>query len=205
MRVLLADDHPLALAAVRVLLEGAADLEVVGEARSGSQVLPRAREAKPDIVVLDLNLPELDGLTCLERLTAEFPKAAVVVCSGEANEDDVEAVRLGGARAFVAKAGDPDEIPVALRAAAAGEPFRVYGAPERRRRPNEDLGLSERETTLLQTLARGRSGQRRRGRGEQLRETASCPAASPRSQERGENRLLRRLGSLRRAHQARSP
>ncbi|TMK95350.1 MAG: response regulator transcription factor [Actinobacteria bacterium] len=159
MRVLLADDHPLALAAVRVLLEGAADLEVVGEARSGSQVLPRAREAKPDIVVLDLNLPELDGLTCLERLTAEFPKAAVVVCSGEANEDDVEAVRLGGARAFVAKAGDPDEIPVALRAAAAGEPFRVYGAPERRRRPNEDLGLSERETTLLQTLARGLSNQ----------------------------------------------
>ena len=159
MRVLLADDHPLALAAVRVLLEGAADLEVVGEARSGSQVLPRAREARPDIVVLDLNLPELDGLTCLERLTAEFPKAAVVVCSGEANEDDVEAVRLGGARAFVAKAGDPDEIPVALRAAAAGEPFRVYGAPERRRRPNEDLGLSERETTLLQTLARGLSNQ----------------------------------------------
>ena len=159
MRVLLADDHPLALAAVRVLLEGAADLEVVGEARSGSQVLPRAREAKPDIVVLDLNLPELDGLTCLERLTAEFPKAAVVVCSGEANEDDVEAVRLGGARAFVAKAGDPDEIPVALRAAAAGEPFRVYGAPERRRRPNEDLGLSERETTLLETLARGLSNQ----------------------------------------------
>src|SRR2546423_9105246 len=120
MRVLLADDHPLALAAMRIFLIDEADLEVVGEARSGSQVLPCAREAKPDIVLLDLNLPELDGLTCLERLIAEFPKLVVVVCSGEANEDDVESVRLRGARAFVAKTGDPDELAVALRAAAAG-------------------------------------------------------------------------------------
>lgn len=157
MRVLLVDDHPLALAAMRVLLIGEADLEVVDEARSGSQVLPRARAAKPDVVLLDLNLPELDGLTCLERLMAEFPELVVVVCSGEANENDVEAVRLRGARAFVAKTGDPDELPVALRAAGAGEPFRVYGAPESSRRPNEELGLSEREGVLLQTLARGLS------------------------------------------------
>jgi DNA-binding NarL/FixJ family response regulator len=159
MRVLVVDDHPLAVAAIRALLEADRDFEIVAEALSGSQVLPRARESAPDVVLLDLNLPELDGLTCLKRLTAEFPELPVVACSGEADEHDVESVRSQGARGFVTKAGDPDEIPRALRAALADEAFRVYGTLEVRRHPSEDLGLSERETALLQTLARGLSNQ----------------------------------------------
>lgn len=159
MRVLVADDHPLAAAAMRAVLESAGEFEVVAEASSGSQVLPRAREAAPDIVLLDLRLPELDGLVCLERLTAEFPELPVVVCSGEAGEEDVEAVRLRGGRALVTKAGDPDELVVALRAGAAGEPFQVYGTLETRPQPSEELGLSERETALLRTLALGLSNQ----------------------------------------------
>ena len=158
MKVLLADDHPLALAAMRALLE-ADGVEVVAEAHAGSQVLPRARDAKPDLVVLDLNLPELHGLTCLERLASEFPELPVVVCSGEATEEDLDAVQARGARAFVGKGGDPDDIPRAVRAVAAGEDFAVYGGVERFRRPNEDLGLSEREAALLCTLARGLSNQ----------------------------------------------
>ena len=159
MRVLLADDHPLALAAMRAVLEADGEFEVVAEARTGSQVLPRARESAPDVVLLDLNLPELHGLACLERLGDQFPELPVVVCSGDANEEDVEAVRLRGARAFVGKAGDPDELPAAMRTAADGEDFLVYGAPEPHRRPDEDLGLSERESALLRTLARGLSNQ----------------------------------------------
>jgi DNA-binding NarL/FixJ family response regulator len=158
MKVLIADDHPLALAAMRALLE-ADGHEVVAEAHAGSQVLPRARDVRPELVLLDLNLPELHGLTCLERLEAEFPELAVVVCSGEATEEDVEAVRERGARAFIGKAGDPDDIPKAVEAAAAGESFAVYGGVDRFRRPNEDLGLSEREAALLCTLARGLSNQ----------------------------------------------
>jgi DNA-binding NarL/FixJ family response regulator len=159
MRVLLADDHPLALAAMRAVLEATGEFEVVAVAHSGSQVLPRAREAYPDIVLLDLNLPELHGLACLERLGDQFPDLPVVVCSGDANEEDVESVRLRGARAFVGKAGDPEELPVAMRTAADGEDFRIYSAPEPHRRPDEDLGLSERESALLRTLARGLSNQ----------------------------------------------
>ena len=159
MRVLIAEDHPLAAAAMRAVIEAEGGFEVVGEARSGSQVLPRARELKPDLVLLDLRLPELDGLACLERLAAEFPEVPVVVCSGEAGEEDVEAVRLRGACAFVTKAGDPDGLAVALRAAADGEPFEVYGALDSGRRPSEHLGLSEREAALLVTLARGLSNQ----------------------------------------------
>jgi DNA-binding NarL/FixJ family response regulator len=159
MRVLIAEDHPLAAAAMRAVLEADGAFEVVGEARSGSQVLPRARELRPDLVLLDLMLPELDGLACLERLANEFPEVPVVVCSGQAEQQDVDAVRERGACAFVTKAGDPDNLPVALRGAADGDPFEVYGELETPRRASEDLGLSEREASLLATLARGLSNQ----------------------------------------------
>jgi len=159
MRVLIAEDHPLAAAAMRAVIEAEGGFEVVGEALSGSQVLPRARELKPDLVLLDLMLPELDGLACLERLANEFPEVPVVVCSGEAEHEDVEAARERGACAFVTKAGDPSNLPVALRGAADGDPFAVYGDIESPRRPSEDLGLSEREAALLATLARGLSNQ----------------------------------------------
>jgi DNA-binding NarL/FixJ family response regulator len=159
MRVLIAEDHPLAAAAMRAVIEVDGGFEVVGEARSGSQVLPRARELRPDLVLLDLMLPELDGLTCLERLANEFPEVPVVVCSGQADEEGVKAARERGACAFVTKTGDPDNLPVALRAAADGDPFAVYGELETPRRASEDLGLSEREAALLATLARGLSNQ----------------------------------------------
>src|SRR2546423_5200159 len=138
MRVLIADDHPLAAAAMRAVLEAEGGFEVVGEARSGSQVLPRARELKPDVVLLDLMLPELDGLACLERLANEFPEVPVVVCSGLAERGDVDAAQERGACAFVTKAGDPGNPPVATRAAAHGAPVAVYGELESPRRPSED-------------------------------------------------------------------
>jgi DNA-binding NarL/FixJ family response regulator len=159
MRVLIAEDHPLAAAAMRAVLEVDGGFEVVGEARSGSQVLPRTRELRPDLVLLDLMLPELDGLVCLERLANEFPEVPVVVCSGLAERGDVEAAQERGACAFVTKSGDPGNLPVALRAAADGDPFAVYGELETPRRASEDLGLSEREAALLATLARGLSNQ----------------------------------------------
>ena len=159
MRVLIAEDHPLAAAAMRAVLEADGGFEVVGEARSGSQVLPRARDLRPDLVLIDLMRPELDGLTCLERLANEFPEVPVVVCSGLAEQEDVDAARERGACAFVMKSGDPAQLPVALRAAADGDPFEVYGEIETPRRASEDLGLSEREAALLATLARGLSNQ----------------------------------------------
>jgi DNA-binding NarL/FixJ family response regulator len=158
MKVLVADDHPLALSAMRALLE-ADGHEVVAEAHAGSQVLPRTRDAQPELVLLDLNLPELHGLLCLERLEGEFPELPVVVCSGEATDEDVEAVRTRGARAFVGKGGDPEDVLRAVESAASGESFEVYGGVDRFRRPDEDLGLSEREAALLRTLARGLSNQ----------------------------------------------
>src|SRR5207249_4035238 len=81
LRVLLADDHPLILWAYRHELERSGDFEIVGEVRTGSQVVPRAGQAAPDVVLLDLSLPEVGGLECLVRLRARHPDIRVVICS----------------------------------------------------------------------------------------------------------------------------
>ena len=78
LRVLLADDHPLMIAAVRSALESEKDFEIVGEATSGSQVMPLVSSARPDVVLIDLRLPEVDGLTCLERIREKHPSVKVV-------------------------------------------------------------------------------------------------------------------------------
>ena len=81
MKVLIADDHPLILAGIRRALEEAEGIEVVGEARVGSQVLPLVSQLNPDLVMLDVRMPEMDGLTCLDRIKERHPKVKVVMLS----------------------------------------------------------------------------------------------------------------------------
>ena len=80
-RVLIADDHPLILAGIKRALEEADGFEVVAEARIGSQVLPLVSQTKPDLALLDLRMPEMDGLTCLDRIRKEHPQVKVVILS----------------------------------------------------------------------------------------------------------------------------
>ena len=81
LRVLVADDHRLMQAAIRRALAGADDFEIVHEVSVGSHVVPAVRETAPDVVLLDLRMPELDGLSCLERLRKHDPTVAVVILS----------------------------------------------------------------------------------------------------------------------------
>ena len=79
MRVLLADDHRLLLEGIRSVLEDEPDIEVVGEAHSGSQVLPLVNQLDPDVVLLDLRMPGMDGFACLELLRQRYPGVKVVM------------------------------------------------------------------------------------------------------------------------------
>ena len=81
MRVLIADDHPLILAGIKRALEEADGFDVVAEASSGSQVLPLVSQTNPDLALLDLRMPEMDGLTCLDRIRKQHPKVKVVILS----------------------------------------------------------------------------------------------------------------------------
>ena len=81
MKVLIADDHRLMRAGIRAALEHAEDIEIVGEADTGSQVLPLIGQKDPDLVLLDIRMPQMDGLTCLDRIRKRHPKVKVVILS----------------------------------------------------------------------------------------------------------------------------
>jgi DNA-binding NarL/FixJ family response regulator len=159
LRLVVADDHGLMVEAVRIALAKRVDLEIVGVAETGSQVLPVVQQTQPDLVVLDLRMPGMDGLTCIRLLRERFPEVKIAVLSGlDANDTVDEAMRLG-ASAFISKSVDPAELPDALVAAMAEEPVRaLIGRGEARHGAAvREVGLTERELEILQALGEGRS------------------------------------------------
>jgi len=158
LRLLLADDHPLILWAYRYELERAGGFEIVAEVHTGSQVLPRTGQTSPDVVLLDIGLPELDGLACLARLRATHPEIQVVICSGSSDPEQIEAARSAGAAGYVVKSLAAEELPDAIASALEGPGFAVFGVEEGAAPADELLaGLSDRELSMLRTLARGLS------------------------------------------------
>ena len=159
LRVLVADDHRLMQAAIRRALAGADDFEIVHEVSVGSHVLPAVRETAPDVVLLDLRMPELDGLSCLERLRKHDPAVAVVILSSYSDPEQIEAARHGGARGYVVKTVEPVDLATVLRTALSSTSFTVWGAEagQEAERPSGATVLSERETAVLDAVARGLS------------------------------------------------
>src|SRR5919108_3249502 len=103
LKVLIADDHRLMLKAMRLSLEEADDLEIVGEATSGSQVLPLVAQTSPDLVLLDIRMPGMDGLAVLQRLRERYPQVRVAVLSAVEDPTVMQAAFSRGARAFIVK------------------------------------------------------------------------------------------------------
>jgi DNA-binding NarL/FixJ family response regulator len=156
LKVLLADDHRLILAATRLVLEQADDIELVGEATSGSQVLPLIARTNADLVLLDIRMPEMDGLTCLDRIRKTHPDVAVVVMSGCDDPETISAALARGARSFISKLIDPRDLPSALRLAAEGGVYNsVSSVPTQRDPEAESAGLTPSEQRVLEALARG--------------------------------------------------
>jgi len=157
LKVLLADDHPLVLTGIRAALAGAPDIEIVGEASSGAQVLPLVAHTSPDLVLLDLRLPELDGMLCLERIRQRHPDVKVVILSVLDDPDQIVQALQRGASAYIVKSIDSVDLAAAIRQAASGK-FYCLGplTPEERKQDNE-AGLSDREVEILQRVAQGLS------------------------------------------------
>lgn len=120
LRVILIDDHALVRAALRTVLEDAG-IEVAAEATNGEEGIRLAAEQRPDVVLLDLSMPDLSGIEVTRRLAAEVPDGRVLVFTGSAEEHDVREAVDAGASGYLLKDADPEEIVSAVKAVARGE------------------------------------------------------------------------------------
>jgi DNA-binding NarL/FixJ family response regulator len=157
LKVLIADDHRLMLHAIRLALADNEDIEIVGEADSGTKVLPLVGQTDPDIVLLDVRMPQIDGLTVLERLRERYPKVRVAMLSAVDDPAVVKAALNRGASAFIVKHIDPRDLAAAVRQAIEGAVFQPLGLLENGTGSANDADLSKRELTILQALQSGMS------------------------------------------------
>ncbi|MDX6277778.1 MAG: hypothetical protein QOJ72_1906 [Nocardioidaceae bacterium] len=120
-RVLIADDHPAYRRGLCLMLSGVDGLTVAGEAQTGLQAVAMAEELLPDVVIMDLRMPDLDGIEATRRLTGRPAPPAVIVLTMFDDDDSVFAAMRAGAQGYLLKDAEEDEIVRAIRAAAAGE------------------------------------------------------------------------------------
>jgi DNA-binding NarL/FixJ family response regulator len=167
LRVLLADDHPVIRDGLRTILGAEADLDVVGEAAGGDQAVELAMELQPDVVIMDIQMPRLDGIEATQRIVAASPHVAVLVLTMFEDDDSVFAAMRAGARGYLLKGAVQAEIVRAIRAVAGGEAIfgpavaqRViayFQAVDPATHPNVFPELTAREREVLELVAQGRS------------------------------------------------
>lgn len=157
-RVLVVDDHPVVRDGLRGMLDGQPDLEVVGEAADGQQAVARVARLAPDVVLMDLRMPGLDGVGATERIRAAHPGVAVLVLTTFDEDHDILRAVEAGATGYLLKDAPREELFRAVRAAARGETVLAPAVAARLLGPLRRGGgetLTERERAVLELVARG--------------------------------------------------
>lgn len=163
-RVLIADDHAVVRQGLRTFLEVQDDIEVVGEAADGEEAVALAQTLAPDVVVMDLVMPRVDGIEAIRRLRALDPQAKVIVLTSFADDEKVFAAVRAGAAGYLLKDVRPSELGEAIRTVSRGEALlhpavaaKLMQEFAHDERPPPAGVLTPRETDVLRLIARGRS------------------------------------------------
>jgi DNA-binding NarL/FixJ family response regulator len=160
LTVVIADDHPLMLAGIRRALERDESIEVVGEARSGPEVLDVIERSRPKVVLTDLQMPGTTGSELIEQIHTSWPEVRIVVLSVSDDQASINRSLEAGASAYIVKTAIPTEIAPVLSQAASGTVFQrvLCGTPAGNHAPESELAevdLTERERTVLESIAAG--------------------------------------------------
>ena len=172
VRVLIVDDHAIVRKGIRALLSEAGGFEVVGEASNGRSAVQAAEETKPDVILMDLLMPGMDGIEATRQITQRQPKTRILVLTSFAADNKVFPAIKAGALGYLLKDSSPDELVRAIRQVHRGEPslhptiarklLQEIARPVERQPAPE--ALTGREMTVLQLIAQGMSNQEIAGR-----------------------------------------
>lgn len=173
LRVFLADDHAVVREGLKALINGQAGMEVVGEAADGRTACARAREMRPDVVVMDVSMPEMNGVQATRQLRSQCPDVKVLALTVHEERSYLRDLIEAGAAGYILKRSAAEDLVHAVQVVARGDVYLdpsvtavVLGKLSRTRPPNDTSGLelSDRETEVLQLIAQGHSNKEIAGR-----------------------------------------
>jgi DNA-binding NarL/FixJ family response regulator len=161
IRVFIADDHTVVRQGLRMFLSDDPDLEIVGEAADGADAVRQVAQLKPDVVLMDLLMPVLDGIGAIGRIRADQPDTEVIALTSVLSDDAVVRAVKAGAIGYLLKEAEPEELRRAIKAAAAGQVHLTPKAAARLvrevRAPESPVELTDREIAVLRLLAGGKA------------------------------------------------
>ena len=192
IRVFLADDHAVVRYGLRLLLEAQGDIVIVGVASNGREAVHQAQRLQPDVMIVDIGMPELNGIEAIRQIHETTPSTRVVVLSIHSTAEHVYRALQAGALGYVLKESVGMEVVQAVRAAYAGQRYLsekiaeedIYGYTHRRQRESPLDSLSPREREVLQLTVEGKSSA----------EIAETLFLSPKTVETYRSRLMLKLG-----------
>jgi DNA-binding NarL/FixJ family response regulator len=169
IRILIADDHPLFRDGLRALLNSVPDTEVVGEATSGKEAIAIAASLQPDIILMDINMPVVNGIEATRTIMQASPHIGILVVTMFEDDDSVFAAMRAGARGYLLKGADQSEVLRAIHAVASGEAIfspaiavrlmRFFATPAPATPPQAFPELTEREREILTLIAQGHNNE----------------------------------------------
>jgi DNA-binding NarL/FixJ family response regulator len=195
LKILIADDHEVMRTGVRALIEQESEWQVCGTATNGQEAVDAARKLKPDVVILDMTMPELDGLEALREIKRALPNTEVVIFSAHHSEEVIGQLFEAGAKSYIQKSDAGRYLVAAIKSIADHKPFFTSGISQilfakflsgstGKKQNGQEHTVTSRERDVVRILADGSSN----------KEVASCLGISIRTAETHRATLMRKLG-----------